>query len=89
MLCFQAGNKDDDCHAIIKERNFIKVVKENMKKDPEVAKYDVLTVISFDLMKTLPTPVISTGIAQVYMINLDFLFLNSQILYVSRCSSYV
>lgn len=35
-----------------------------MKHDAEAAKSDEnLTVISFDLMKTLPTPVISTGVA--------------------------
>ena len=35
-----------------------------MKKDQELAKTnpDALTVIAFDLMKTLPTPIISTGI---------------------------
>lgn len=41
-----------------------------MKKDAEAAKSENdLTVISYDLMKTLATPIISTGVAYIVKVS--------------------
>lgn len=58
----------DDCKEVKKDQELhlrkAEAARAGMKEDSEKAKLDNdLTVITYDLMKTLATPIISTGIA--------------------------
>lgn len=64
----QASENDEEREKIKAEQELhhrkAQAARDGMKKDTELARHDNdLTVISFDLMKTLATPIISTGVA--------------------------